>query len=183
MGYNVIRFVIKKPISFSLYKSKAILWALITNFGIHSFIPFMASIFFHSADRPFAFKHKQALKAFLAMVFNQEHRTLKRVDYIFCSDAYLLKINQQFLQHDTYTDIITFDLTEPTAQGIEAEIYISVDRVKANALEHNTRFTDEIVRVLVHGILHLCGYNDKTPKEQTLMREKEAEYLNLFESL
>lgn len=143
----------------------------------------MASIFFHQADRTFPFKQKQVLKQFLAGVFTKEHHTLKRVDYIFCSDEYLLGINQQFLQHDTYTDIITFDLTEDRAAGIVAEIYISVDRVKANALEHDTHFTDEMVRVLVHGILHLCGYKDKTPVEQTLMREKEAEYINLFESL
>jgi rRNA maturation RNase YbeY len=94
-----------------------------------------------------------------------------------------LGINQQILQHDTYTDIITFDLTEDRAAGIVAEIYISIDRVKANALEHDTHFTDEMVRVLVHGILHLCGYKDKTLIEQTVMREKEAEYINLFESL
>lgn len=143
----------------------------------------MASIFFHQADRNFSFKHKQQLKAFLATVFTHEHNTLKRLDYIFCSDEYLLGINQQFLQHDTYTDIITFDLTENPAEGIVAEIYISIDRVKANAVEHDTYFTDEIVRVLVHGILHLCGYKDKTPIEQTLMREKEAAYINLFESL
>jgi len=142
----------------------------------------MASIFFHRADRNFPFKHKQLLKAFLASVFTHEHHTLKRVDYIFCSDEYLLGINQQFLQHDTYTDIITFDLTEPTDEGIVGEIYISIDRVKANALEHDTHFTDEMVRVLVHGILHLCGYKDKTSVEQTLMREKEAAYINLFQS-
>ncbi|MGC8751400.1 rRNA maturation RNase YbeY [Hydrotalea sp.] len=143
----------------------------------------MASIFFHQADRTFPFKHKQVLKAFLASVFIHEQHSLKRLDYIFCSDEYLLGINQQFLQHDTYTDIITFDLTELTDEGIVGEIYISVDRVKANAIEHNTHFTDEMVRVLVHGILHLCGYKDKTPMEQTLMREKEAEYIDLFESL
>jgi probable rRNA maturation factor len=143
----------------------------------------MASIFFHQADRNFPFKRKQVLKAFLASVFIHEQHSLKRLDYIFCSDEYLLGINQQFLQHDTYTDIITFDLTENSTEGIEAEIYISMDRVKANAIEHNTHFTDEMVRVLVHGILHLCGYKDKAPIEQTLMREKEAEYINLFESL
>jgi hypothetical protein len=81
----------------SLYKSTAILWALITNFGIHSFIPFMASIFFHQADSSFPFKQKQVLKQFLAGAFTKEHHTLKRVDYIFCSDVYLLGINQQFL--------------------------------------------------------------------------------------
>jgi rRNA maturation RNase YbeY len=141
----------------------------------------MASIYFHTADRPFHFPHKKLLKAFLLGIFTQEQTLAQRVDYIFCSDDHLFVLNRQFLQHETYTDILTFDLTETRATGVVAEIYISTDRVKENAIQHNTTFQEELLRVMIHGVLHLCGYRDKTKPEQTLMREKEAIYINAFE--
>ncbi|WP_298299135.1 rRNA maturation RNase YbeY [Hydrotalea sp.] len=143
----------------------------------------MPAIYFHTADRPFHFPQKKILKAFLGSIFQLENTIGKRVDYIFCSDAHLLEMNRQFLYHDTYTDILTFDLTEDKSTGSVAEIYISTDRVKENAVNHDTIYTEELLRVMIHGILHLCGYKDKTAIEQSMMREKEAIYINAFESL
>lgn len=100
------------------------------------------------------------------------------LDYIFCSDAYLLKINQQYLRHNDYTDIITFELSA-TSQT-EGEIYISVDRVKDNAMKFETTFSHELHRVIFHGALHLCGYKDKKKQEVLLIRKKEDEYLKLY---
>ena len=100
------------------------------------------------------------------------------ITYIFCSDDHLLGINQRFLNHNTYTDIITFDLgSQP--EKVVAEIYISVDRIEENAGKFNTEFDNELARVMIHGILHLCGYKDKTPQDKRVMREKEDTYLSL----
>ena len=99
------------------------------------------------------------------------------INYIFCSDNYLHQINFQYLDHDTFTDIITFDQSDK--DQIEGDIFISIDRVHENANERNISFVNELHRVMIHGILHLLGYNDKTPKEKQLMREKEDECLSL----
>jgi probable rRNA maturation factor len=119
------------------------------------------------------------LKAFIERLFKKEGKILGKIQYIFCSDDYLLDINRQYLQHDYYTDIITFDLSEPK-QPINAEIYISIDRVKENAREFKTSFKRELHRVIFHGALHLCGYKDKKPKEEALMRKTEDKYLGLY---
>jgi probable rRNA maturation factor len=100
------------------------------------------------------------------------------VNYIFCSDHYLLQINKQFLQHDYFTDIITFDLS--VTDVIEAEIYISVDRVRDNASTLKVSFEDEILRVIIHGALHLCGYKDKKKSEIEKMRNREGHYMRLY---
>lgn len=168
---------------FIKHKSKPILSGLITNFGFNHLLETMPIIYFHAADRPFYWKNKTLLKTFLTTIFKKEKHLGKRVDYIFCSDEHLLFMNQQFLQHDTYTDILTFNLTEEPASGIVAEIYISTDRVKKNAVQHGTTYQEELLRVMIHGILHLCGYRDKTASEKTLMREKEAFYINALESI
>lgn len=102
------------------------------------------------------------------------------LSYVFCSDDYLLDINRSFLQHDYYTDIITFDLTEPGSKKIDAEIYISVDTIRDNAQRFDTSITKELHRVIFHGVLHLCGYKDKTSKDQELMTRKEDHYLSLY---
>lgn len=120
--------------------------------------------------------NRQALKAFIPTIFKREKVTFKSLSYVFCSDDYLLDINHQYLQHDYYTDIITFDLSEGDG-SVAGEIYISVDRVKDNARQFNTSLTEELHRVIFHGALHLCGYRDKTAKEEKLMREKENECL------
>jgi probable rRNA maturation factor len=140
----------------------------------------MAKIYFHNADRICRFKKKNRLKQAIEQLFYKENKPLQRLDYIFCSDDYLLNINQQHLQHDTYTDIITFELSE-TAET-SGEIYISLDRVKENASNFNTTNDTELLRVVFHGALHLCGYKDKTKKDSSIMRDKEDEYIQLFQS-
>ncbi len=95
--------------------------------------------------------------------------------FIFCSDSYLLQINQQFLDHDTYTDIVTFDYSD---EVIEGEMYLSVERIDYNSQTENVTFSDELRRVLIHGCLHLCGLSDKSPQEKNQMRAKEDEYLS-----
>lgn len=120
------------------------------------------------------------LKAFIESIFKKEKKSLGNLSYVFCSDDYLLDINRSFLQHDYYTDIITFDLTEPGAKKIDAEIYISVDTIRDNARRFNTTITRELHRVIFHGILHLCGYKDKSSKDQALMTQKEDYYLSEY---
>lgn len=97
---------------------------------------------------------------------------IAHLNYIFCSDKYLLKINRDYLKHDDYTDVVTFDYSEST-QEIEGEIYISIDRVRENADRYKQEFTNELSRVMIHGLLHLMGYGDKTEAEQTKMKERE----------
>ena len=144
----------------------------------------MIKIRFYYADRNFIFiKNKTALKAFVSEIFKKEltDATCANVDYIFCSDEYLLNINRKFLNHDFYTDIITFDLSENT-YNISAEIYISKDRVQENAQINNVPVYQEMRRVIFHGALHLCGYNDKTKAEVKIMRTRENFYLGMYES-
>jgi probable rRNA maturation factor len=124
-------------------------------------------------------KNRSELKRFIEALFKSEKTSLKSLNYIFCSDKRLLSINNQYLRHNFYTDIITFGLSgegEPT----EGEIYISIDRVKENAIDHKETFTKELHRVIFHGALHLCGYGDKTKLEKNIMRAKEDFYLNKY---
>jgi rRNA maturation RNase YbeY len=134
---------------------------------------------FNYADRKLIGVNKTSLKEMVATIFLYEKVLYKTIDYIFCSDEYLLQINRSSLNHDYYTDIITFPLSSK-GQPVEAEIYISIDRVKENAATHNTSFKQEIARVIAHGALHLCGYKDKTKKDLELMRAKEGFYINGF---
>ncbi|MFZ1527945.1 MAG: rRNA maturation RNase YbeY [Ferruginibacter sp.] len=131
-------------------------------------------------EEPASLTHRSQLKDFISKIFKREGRRLHSLNYIFCSDESLLKINSDFLQHDYYTDIITFDLSPPGSKEIEAEIYISVDRVKDNAQQFKSSLKEELHRVIFHGVLHLCGYKDKGPKAEKLMRAKEAKYLALY---
>lgn len=124
-------------------------------------------------------KDRTRLKKFIEMLFEREEQELQHLQYVFCSDEYLLHINQEFLQHDTYTDIVTFELS-PVPDVTEGEIYISIDRVKENADKFGVTENYELHRVMFHGALHLCGYKDKTKKEEELMRQKEDEYLKLY---
>ncbi|MDE3253114.1 MAG: rRNA maturation RNase YbeY [Bacteroidota bacterium] len=140
----------------------------------------MATVSFRSADRTLNLPGKTGLKNFIAGLFKREQTSLASLTYVFCSDDYLLRINQDFLQHDYYTDIISFDLTEPGGKK-EAEIYVSLDRVKDNARTLGIPFRTELYRVLFHGALHICGYKDKKKSEIALMREKEEQYLRLFD--
>lgn len=108
-----------------------------------------------------------------------ENRTLGDISYILCSDNYLLDINRQYLNHDYFTDVITFDYSEENV--ISGDIFISVDTVADNAKEYNVTFEKELERVMVHGVLHLVGYNDKSDSEVKQMRAKENQYLSLFD--
>lgn len=134
---------------------------------------------FINNDRKFTISGKTVLKSSLLKLFIREKKQPGDIQYVFCSDEYLLEINRQFLQHDYFTDIITFDLS--STGKVDAEIYISIDRVKDNAKSFGVPYEQEIKRVIIHGALHLCGYRDKTKGEITLMREKESEYLRIFE--
>ena len=120
------------------------------------------------------------LKKFIELIFKNEGRPLLSINYIFCTDKALLEINKQFLKHDFYTDIITFDLSE--SDEIAAEIYISVDRVRDNASLLGVSFKSELHRVIIHGALHLCGYGDKTKGQKAEMRVKEDYYLRKYMS-
>jgi rRNA maturation RNase YbeY len=103
---------------------------------------------------------------------------LEEINYIFCDDEYMLKLNVEFLDHDTYTDIITFN--NNVGRILEGDIFISTERVKDNSETFGVIFEEELRRVLSHGILHLCGYNDKTEEESSIMRDKEEEKMKLF---
>jgi rRNA maturation RNase YbeY len=127
-----------------------------------------------------ALKHRGKLKTFINFLMNEEGYQVKDISIIFCSDEFLLDLNKQHLNHDYFTDIITFDLTPKKEKEITGELYISTDRVKFNAKDYNTTVVNELHRVIFHGILHLCGYKDKTKKDISLMRAKELQYLNLY---
>jgi probable rRNA maturation factor len=118
---------------------------------------------------------KNLIANWLSNVALSENKNIETISVIFCSDDYLLSVNKEYLNHDYYTDIITFDYSVDT--DISGDLFISIDRVKENATEFNVPFLNELHRVLVHGVLHLCGYGDKSPDEETLMRSKEDFYL------
>jgi probable rRNA maturation factor len=139
----------------------------------------MNRVTFRYADRKLALADKRAIQSFVEKIFKKEKRRLAHINYVFCSDEYLLNINRDFLAHDYYTDIITFGLSEP-GEPVEAEIYISTDRVKENAGQLGISFKEEMLRVIFHGALHLCGYKDKKKTEIALMRSKENHYLSTY---
>ncbi len=114
----------------------------------------------------------------ITRVVEEEGFELGKLDYIFCDDEKLLSINQQYLGHNTYTDIITFDYTE--TKTLSGDIFISIERVRENSLTFNTTFEKELLRVMIHGVLHLIGYGDKDDSEVRIMREKEEEKIKMF---
>lgn len=120
---------------------------------------------------------KKEVVAKINDLIKSEQKNKGEITFIFCSDKYLLEINKEYLQHDYYTDVITFDYSENNI--ISGDIFISIDRVKENADTYKVSFENELYRVMLHGVLHLVGYNDKTKEEQKIMRQKEDEYLNL----
>lgn len=136
-----------------------------------------ARINFFSEDIDFNLKNKKKLRHWIEETILAENYILKEVNYIFCSDAYLLKINQDYLQHDTYTDIITFDNSE-VENEVVSDIFISIKRVSENASTYQLTMLEELYRVMIHGVLHLSGYKDKSAKDKKLMREKENFYLS-----
>lgn len=125
-------------------------------------------------------KQRTQLKTFLQKTAKRAGRPIDTLNIIFCSDEYLLSINQQFLEHDYFTDIITFDLSDSKKGAINAEIYISYDRVKDNAKQMKTPISKELHRVIFHGLLHLLGYKDKLKKDEILMRQMEDKLLTKY---
>lgn len=122
--------------------------------------------------------HNDKLGAWISDVIVSESCSEGEINYVFCDDKYLLKMNQQFLDHDTYTDIISFD--NSMGKELHGDIFISTERVRENARIFDVSFEEELRRVLVHGVLHFCGYKDKTKEESDLMRAKEDEKLAMF---
>jgi rRNA maturation RNase YbeY len=134
---------------------------------------------FHYLINDFTFRHRGKLKLFIEHIAKQEKYSLASINFIFCSDDYLLNYNKQYLNHSTLTDIITFQFNNK-AEPIFGEVYLSIDRIKENAKKFSTLFKYELHRVIIHGALHLCGYKDKTKKEKIIMRERENFYLNIY---
>jgi rRNA maturation RNase YbeY len=122
-------------------------------------------------------KHK-LFSQWLSKVITSENSSEGEINYIFCDDDYLLEINQQYLNHDTLTDIISFDYS--VGKELHGDIYISIERVRENALDFKVPFDEELKRVMVHGLLHYCGYKDKLVEDEILMRSKEEEKMKLF---
>jgi|SRR6185503_1051183 len=136
----------------------------------------MPVINFFEEDISYKLKNKSQVRRWITETIVAEGPRLKELNYIFCSDVYLLQINQQYLSHDTYTDIITFDNSEEEG-SIVGDIFISIDRIRENAAKFEVAERDELHRVMVHGALHLLGYGDKKPAEKKRMTEKEDFYL------
>jgi rRNA maturation RNase YbeY len=138
---------------------------------------------FSYADKTLPYGKKKKLKQFLEVIAGKEGFSIGDLSCVFCSDEYLLQMNRQFLEHDYYTDIITFDLRQDAKlKELVGEIYISVDRVKDNAGALGVSFEDELCRVVFHGVLHLCGYKDKRKVDVVKMRAAEDRYLGLYRS-
>ncbi len=132
-------------------------------------------ITFHIENIPFKLANRQKLKAWIKLAVAAEGKTPGDVSFIFCSDEYLLSVNKTYLKHDYFTDVITFDYSEPPV--VSGDVFISVDTVAENAGEYGASFENELHRVMLHGVLHLCGYGDATKSEKEKMREREDFYL------
>jgi len=137
----------------------------------------MPAITFFTEDIKFTLKHKTIIRAWINATIVAEGYKLSELNFILCSDEYLLRINQDYLQHDDYTDVITFDNSEELKM-IVGDIFISIDRIKENAANFSSTTLAELCRVIIHGTLHLLGYKDKTKAAKTLMTSKEDEYLS-----
>lgn len=138
-------------------------------------------ISYYFEDTKFVFKSKTLNNKWLRLVAESEIRRIGNISIIFCSDNYILNVNQEYLHHDYFTDIITFNYNEE--DKLSGDLFISVDTVKENALEYGTEFKDELNRVIVHGLLHLIGFDDHEEDDIKLMRQKEDYYLSLREIL
>ena len=137
------------------------------------------TIFFNNADRSTSLRSRTELKTFINKQCLKEGVHIETLQYVFCSDAFLLDINKRFLNHNFYTDIISFDLSEQKGRLI-GDVYISIDRVKENAKTEGNLYTHELLRVVFHGALHFCGYKDKKPADQKMMRSMEDKWLKAY---
>lgn len=138
-------------------------------------------IIFHFLYKKFNLINRKALKEFVVKLFENEKKDIGDINYIFCSDDFLFKINLDYLNHDYYTDIITFPLHNKS-EPITADIFISIERIKENSLLYKVSFKDELLRIIIHGALHLCGYKDKTKEQIKDIRRKEDKYLLQYRS-
>jgi probable rRNA maturation factor len=141
--------------------------------------PDKSKIHFFFENVPPIFKKKGKLKKFIDSIFKKEGKKLSTLNYIFCTDQALLEINRQYLHHDFYTDVISFNLSD-SPDEIIADVYISLDRIRENAKSFKKSIKEELHRVIFHGVLHLCGYHDKISSDKKIMRQKEEIYLNLY---
>ena len=132
----------------------------------------------YTYELPFQLANEDTYSNWISSVIVSEGKLEGELNYIFCTDDYLLNINIQYLNHDTLTDIISFDYS--VGNLLQGDIFISIDRVKENATDFNVSFEEELKRVMIHGVLHYCGYKDKTPSDETVMRSKEEEKMNMF---
>jgi probable rRNA maturation factor len=139
----------------------------------------MPSIHFFTEDIVFNLSHPRKTTQWIKAAIVKEKKKLEELNYIFCSDDYLLRLNKDYLNHKTLTDIITFDNSENSGL-IQGDIFISIDRVRENAIQFNKPFIEEVRRVIIHGALHLIGYSDKGVAQKALMRKKEDAYLSLW---
>ena len=155
-------------------------------------------ISFHTEDIKFSLKNKTILKEWIISTIEKKKRKAQEISFVFCSDDYLLKMNKEYLKHDTYTDIITFDYSKKHhnvfplekgvrgirgIEGVNADIFISIDRVKENASKFSKSFEEELHRVIIHGILHLLGYTDKTKAAKEEMTKQEDFCLKKFKKM
>lgn len=138
----------------------------------------MSAITFHTEEISYTVKNKNHIKSVIKNAIADESKKLGEIAFIVCSDDYLHKINLEHLNHDTYTDIITFDYCENDM--IAGDIFISIERIKENAIKFNQNIDIELFRIIIHGVLHLLGYKDKSPKDKKIMTEKEDFYLTLY---
>jgi rRNA maturation RNase YbeY len=139
----------------------------------------MAAVNFFSQDVPFTLPNPRKTSSWIKKTLQAEKRSLTQLNFIFCSDEHLLGINIQYLKHNTYTDIITFDNSE-SPKTVEGDIFISIERVEENAKKLSVPFIEELRRVIIHGVLHLIGYSDKGEAQIKQMRKKEDTYLSLW---
>lgn len=136
---------------------------------------------FHNADHAFRCPHRRKIKAWIAAFAKAHSRVIGELSVVFCTDDYLLEVNKTHLQHDFYTDIITFDYCEGTE--LNGDLMLSIDRIKDNAKQHKQLFFNELLRVIIHGHLHLVGYKDKSKSEQATMRLKEDEWISTYHTM
>lgn len=139
----------------------------------------METLHFFYEDTSFLLSQSATISDWVQSIISSHEQEVEAINFIFCSDDYLLEINKSYLDHDYYTDIITFDNREYEDDPLESDIFISIDRIKDNAQELDAPFERELHRVIIHGILHLLGWNDKTDVQKQAMREKEEACLSL----
>ncbi len=139
------------------------------------------NIEFHFEDVDFDLDNEARLREWIRAVVESEKADIEQLTFIFCSDNYLHELNLSYLDHDTYTDVITFPYAEPPL--VHGDVFLSIERVRENAQSFNVTFEEELYRVMIHGVLHLCGYGDKSPEEIQLIRQKEDTALELLQQL